>query len=293
MRLLGAIGLLCLAVGWAPAAEESPALDSGTHPGWLGVWLGDAVDGGVQVVAVAPWGPAARGGVQTGDILLQANERPLGGRRELEAVLERSAAGERIRFVVLRAGSKRPLEVVLGERDSRDWGIRGGGEPPSPAQPPDWPPSASWSYTLPSFSGRWQTGLRVADVTPMLRAHYGAPEDAGVLVVSATEGRLAQRAGIEVGDVVVLLAGQKVRTSREFREILGQWKTDESLEVQLVRDGKVRRVELRPEAAAAPPGSMAATLRAYQEKRLRAELERLERRIEELRQQLKQLSSEP
>lgn len=277
-----------LLAGPCSLAGDTPSADADSSPGWLGVWLGDAVDGGVQVVAVAPRGPAARGGVRGGDVLLQANGRHLGGRSTLESILERTRAGDPVSFIVLRGGSKQSLEVVLGDRDSRDWSLARPPAPPEAAERPEW---VSAVGSVPSPPGRWQTGVRVADVTPMLRRHYSAPEDAGVLVVSVDPGTLAQRAGIQVGDMVVFLAGEKVHSGEEFREALRRWNSAEPLPVRLVREGQTRNVEFRLAPEPAPGQQTAAeALRSYREKMIRVEIERLERRINELRAELEQLS---
>ena len=78
--------LLVASSGVAPCAAEE--VESAASRGaWLGVLLGDAVDGGLRLVALVPGGPAARGGLRPGDILVAADSSPTTSREDLERVL--------------------------------------------------------------------------------------------------------------------------------------------------------------------------------------------------------------
>ena len=66
-NLSTAVVLAAVAMGPATVAEEP---DEPSAP-WMGVFLGDAVDGGVQIVALVPGGPAQAGGLQRGDVLVR------------------------------------------------------------------------------------------------------------------------------------------------------------------------------------------------------------------------------
>ena len=59
------IGGLALGAGWRAAGSS----EEGSGGAWLGILIGEALDGGVQIVAVVPGGPAERAGLQGGDVL--------------------------------------------------------------------------------------------------------------------------------------------------------------------------------------------------------------------------------
>src|SRR4051812_40154999 len=54
-------------------------------------------------------------------------------------------------------------------------------------------------------------GVMVMGLTPELRAYFGAPKDAGLLVARVQPKSPASRAGIQVGDVLTTVAGTKVQ----------------------------------------------------------------------------------
>lgn len=270
----------CL-VSLTAAGEPAPV---GTSRSWLGVLVRDAVDGGAQVVALVPDGPAERAGLLVGDVVVRAGEQPVTDGEVLEPVLGRLQPGEQLRVLVLRAG--RPLErvVLLGRRATDTW-FATPTEPTLPPAPPGGPAPAP-RHDL--------EGLRVADVTPALRAHFGAPEDAGVLVTRIERGLAADAAGIRVGDLLVRAGSQPVDSVAQLDRLLAEQASHGGpLELTLVRARQVERATLAAREGAlqvphaADPGGPAGL-----EQALAAEIERLERRVELLRRKLEQLRQE-
>jgi hypothetical protein len=73
-------------------------------------------DRGALIVAVARDGPAARAGIQAGDIVLQAGQRTLMGALDLRVTIGAAAPGTQLRFHLLREGRPLELVVTVGER---------------------------------------------------------------------------------------------------------------------------------------------------------------------------------
>jgi serine protease DegS/serine protease DegQ len=96
--------------------------------GWLGVDVGNVVvaaDSGLPaaargaiVVDVYPGGPAARAGLQPGDVLLAIGKRPIIDPADLRTREAETAPGTRVVIAGLRAGQPFRTEVVLAERPS-------------------------------------------------------------------------------------------------------------------------------------------------------------------------------
>lgn len=287
LGILACWGVLLAAVG-APQATEPPRPDP-AGKGWLGVWLGDAVDGGAEVLAVVPGGPAQRAGLLQGDRIVLAADRSVANQQELGRVLESRRAGERVELHVLRSGEAHALVVELGSRAPRP-----------PAEAPDAP------LALPRVL-QIAPGVRLIDVggaqvavesiPPALRVHFGAPADSGVLVTRVAERSPVARTGLRVGDVLVRLAGKPVVDSREVRAILQAWNGAAAMSAEIVRNRAPLQLDFRSEsgagAAPEPAGRILAVQaraeRAALEAQLASEIVRLERRIVELRRELRQL----
>ncbi len=90
-----------------------------------------------------------------------------------------------------------------------------------------------------SFSaGRGRLGLGIIQMSPELRAHFGAPGDRGVLVDSVRAQSPAARAGIHVGDIVLEADGDAARTAIDVIDAMSDHKKGEQVKVAILRDGK-------------------------------------------------------
>ncbi len=76
-------------------------------------------DTGIMLLGIEPEGPAAVSGLILGDVLVAAGGQPLAGPEALADLLERTPAGQTVKFQVLRAGVVQDLDVRIGERPSR------------------------------------------------------------------------------------------------------------------------------------------------------------------------------
>lgn len=76
-------------------------------------------DSGIMLLGVEPQGPGAVGGLVMGDVLVAGGAQPLAQPEALADLLERTPAGQVVRFKVLRAGAVQELDVRIGERPSR------------------------------------------------------------------------------------------------------------------------------------------------------------------------------
>ncbi|MEO5573891.1 MAG: S41 family peptidase [Gammaproteobacteria bacterium] len=96
-------------------AKDFQELQIGTTGefGGLGLEVG-MEDGLVKVVAPIDDTPAARGGVQAGDLIIRLDETPMQGVELNEAVnLMRGKVGTPITLTILRKGEEKPLQITL------------------------------------------------------------------------------------------------------------------------------------------------------------------------------------
>ena len=148
---------------------------------------------GVVIVEVMEGTPAEQAGLKNGDLVVAFEERPVTETRVLQRLIAAAGAGRDVRLTVLRAEGRRRLDVRLA--------------------------------TMP----RPVLGERVA-------AEFGfvvrEPEPTGpaILAISVIIRRSpAERAGLEVGDVILQVNERAVPTRDELREALA----DASVETPL------------------------------------------------------------
>ena len=86
-------------------------------------------------------------------------------------------------------------------------------------------------------AGRGFIGVQVTPMTPELRAHFGAPEDVGVLVSLVEEGGPAEAAGIQVGDILSAVDGDAVATVRQLSRRIRKRDEGDVVTIELYRNG--------------------------------------------------------
>jgi putative serine protease PepD len=86
-----------------------------THA-YLGVQTQDASGAGAQVAGLTSGGPAANGGLQSGDVITTLAGKAVADSTALSALVDEHKPGDSVQVEVSRSGSKKTLTVKLGER---------------------------------------------------------------------------------------------------------------------------------------------------------------------------------
>ena len=202
---------LLLLVPWSQSA--SAAAD---HPaGWLGVLLGEAMPSsperaGALVRGVVDGGPGDQGRLRAMDLIVAVNGTAVSGPSELMARIRALDPGSLVTLSVNRRGRDLELTAALGtrpEQTGRRNIVRG-----------------------------W-LGVDAIELPASLRAHFGAPDDAGILVSRVTEGSPAEDSGLRVGDVIYEADGQPVNSAEALTAIVDLAGAENAIDVVLARDG--------------------------------------------------------
>jgi len=85
-------------------------------------------------------------------------------------------------------------------------------------------------------------GISIYSVTPDIAKLYSLGDTHGALVSRVVEGSPAEKAGIKTGDVIISVNGQNVKSNTELRNAVGMLRVGDKVEVNLIRDGKPRKV---------------------------------------------------
>ncbi len=194
----------------------------------LGVVLGSAeeVNGrtGVLVMQALPGRPAAKAGIEPGDILLAIDDQDLGtdpGRRVTD-VVRRAEPGDTLVVLLHRDGREHAVHVVMDRRRALTI-------PPIP----DFRPAIAEALReIPALVGQLgRHRLELAEMNPELGRYFGVQE--GILVVNIAE---ASPLGLVPGDVVLSIDGRNPHDPAHLRSILASYRADEEVELVVVRD---------------------------------------------------------
>ena len=85
-----------------------------------------------------------------------------------------------------------------------------------------------------------RVGVRLIQITPELRAHYGAPRDAGVLVGEVVPDSPAAKAGIQVGDILTAADGDRVDSAWDLSATVRGKKEGDTVKIDVIRDRSAR-----------------------------------------------------
>ncbi len=229
---------------------------AGTSAAYLGVEIQDLkasvadamdlkYDGGVTVTRVIPSSPAARAGLQPGDIILRFEGSRVGTTAELQKLLAGTRPGDVVRIVLDRAGQSRTFYVELGQRPSNV--IQTAFGPPAQTDPNagQTAPGAEWGCTL-------------SPLTPDLMQKLSVPSSIrGVVVVAVASSGLAKTAGILPGDVIISVNRQATPDLALFYRTI---KDQQSLVLGIYRGGQTLYLQLQAGSAPPPLATIAGSL---------------------------------
>jgi serine protease Do len=186
--------------------------------GWLGVNIQQLTDEiaeslglpsgtrGALVARVQEDGPAAKGGVRNGDVVLRFNNQDVREMRNLPRIVAETPVGREVPVVVWRDGREQTVTVTVGEL----------------------PAEQQQAAATPAPQGQRPTeltglGMRVAPLSAETRERYGLkPDQRGVVIVEVVPNSPASERELRPGDVVVEVQQERVNTPQELQQRLAQ-----------------------------------------------------------------------
>ena len=174
--------------------------------GWLGVSVQSVtqdlahafdlkVDYGVLVSDVFPNSPAAKDGLERGDIILAINGQKVTDSQDLQLQIASMAPGAVAKLTVFRNGANREISVKLGEMPANP--TTGSAVPQAPAAP--------------------LRGISITGMTPGIASQLKLPAGTkGVVVTAVDPASTAAGAGIQQGDVIQEVNRKPITTVDDF-----------------------------------------------------------------------------
>jgi serine protease Do len=153
---------------------------------------------GVLVKEVAQGSPAAEAGLKIGDLVLTVNGHEVEDDEALRFRIATQPVGSTAALTLWRDGAERSIRVRL-------------------AAPPETPPR-----DITELRGRHPlAGAKVANLSPAFADELGLDlAGRGVIVLGTSTGSVAQRLGLEPGDIVAGVNGRAIGTVEQLRERL-------------------------------------------------------------------------
>jgi serine protease Do len=229
-----------IGIGFAvPSDVAQPVVDQlrqygETRRGWLGVkiqsvtediaeTLGVKENTGALVAGITPDGPAAKSGIETGDVILRFDGKEVTTMRGLPRIVAQTPIGKTVDVEALRKGQKKSFKVVVGRLTEDD----------KPTEE-----SKSSSDKAPEKSSLM--GLKLAPLTDELRQKHGLDKKVtGVLVTEIDSQSPAALKGVKAGDVIVEAAQEQVSSVDDILKSIDKVrKTGRKTVLLRLEDGK-------------------------------------------------------
>lgn len=87
--------------------------------------------------------------------------------------------------------------------------------------------------------GRGYLGVVLEQLGPELRQHFGIESESGVIVAKVERDSPAEKAGLEVGDVIVEVDEQPVRHAGDVSRAVRKHKAGDTVRVEVLRGGRM------------------------------------------------------
>ena len=187
------------------------------------IGLGSAT--GVLVSAVEPDSPAAKAGLQAGDVIVQFNGTKIDKVSDLPRLVGNTKPGSKVSLTIFRRGKQQQLAITVAD------------------VPTDESQLAQASEESSATANAKTLGLRVTDLTAAQKKALGVR--GGVQVAEASGP--AARAGMRPGDVVLAIANTEVASVKDFEAALAKADQSKPVNVLVRRDEWAQYLLIRPQ----------------------------------------------
>ncbi len=194
--------------------------------GWLGVVIqevnkdlaesfGLERPAGALVAQVMDGGPAARGGLRVGDVILSLNDKPIVMSADLPHLVGALKPDSTARMEVVRDGDRKMLDVKIGAMPEEGEAVAasGGGQERSDNR----------------------LGVKVTELTDEQKKSLDLP--GGVVITEILNGPAAM-IGLRPGDVITHLNNQAINSAATFARVAEQLPKNRSVSMRVLRQGR-------------------------------------------------------
>jgi serine protease Do len=219
-----------IGIGFAiPAEQAKPVIDAlrrgaRVSRGYIGVSLqevdediaaamGVPKNQGELIRGITPGGPAARAGIQQGDVVVAVNGQTVTPDQTLAYLVSQQPVGSRVPVELVRDGQRRTVTVAIGERPSEeDLAKLNGIDTDTPVTGP-----SDSQQSTGQRSARESLGLTVQTLTPEIARQLKLADTSlkGVVVSAVDPNSDAAAKEIQATDVILSINQRATRTPDE------------------------------------------------------------------------------
>lgn len=210
--------------------------------GWFGVSIQEVTAGiakqfglkkavGALVSETIADTPAAKAGIEAGDVILEFNGKKIKDAASLRHVVAATPVGKKVRVKVVRNKKSKILYATITEQPKqlakRDVDQNGAGK------------------------GTALAGIKVRNLTAEIASQLGVdPNTAGILVSSVEVGTPAEKAGLQSGDIILAMTRnrirKRIRSLDDYRKLAAKLGKNNAVLLWIIRRGNRRFIPIEP-----------------------------------------------
>ena len=175
---------------------------------------------GTIISDIVEGSPADKSGLESGDVITKFEGQEITNGAALKNLVSSASPGEKITLTISREGIVQDIDVILEERSGSEMASN---------------PQNSYG----------EFGLSVLDITDDLINQYDIKRPMnsdiqGVIVVDIEEGGIAEKSGMEEGDLITRIGRQRISSLKMFKDEISKYEEDKKI-LFLVKRGNASR----------------------------------------------------
>lgn len=189
---------------------------------------------GVIITKIMDISPASKTDLKKNDVILEYDRQRLMSWKALGRMVEETPIGRKVVLMVSHDGVAREVKVNVEKK--------------------------TWEFEVPQFKKimpRWfndeaeekdciTLGIELQGLTTELRKYFGVSDDIGVLIAKIRKDSIAEKSGLQVGDVIIKVNQDTIEEPSEVRQHVCEIKDQDSLNITVVRNRKEMMIHITP-----------------------------------------------
>lgn len=184
---------------------------------------------GMALQYVEPGSPAAKAGIQAGDVVVSVNSKAVKSGSDLVDPITQTSVGNKVHLVYMRGGVQHETDVIVEDRAKLfPDRVSSYAEEQAPAQP---------AQAVPT-----DFGLRVEDVGANGTRRSDFLNNRGAVVSQVDPATFAEDVGFMRGDLIQEINQQTVNSAADFRRLMAAWKPGQDVVFKVLRHADNERM---------------------------------------------------
>lgn len=175
---------------------------------------------GALVAEVVPEGPADTGGIRQGDIIVGFGGKDIKDSKDLPRIVAETPVGKTVDVKVVRNGKETALKITLQEMTEQR--VASGMRPTA-----------------------LSLGMRVDEISPMLRSELGIGDKTGVVVLGVDPGSPSDGAGVQAGDLIKEINHKPIKNLKDYNDAAAKISKDNPILLLMKRGRQTFYVSIK------------------------------------------------